>query len=100
MILLQVEQMKLQNFGSIPVCMHIILENILLDNFILDYTLQLLPNRGTTSCLATLVFPKDFKTSQFEFLSKSVGKITPGSAVLEGIHAEVSLIVHSYRIIN
>ena len=26
MILLQVEQMKLQNFGSIPVCMHIKLE--------------------------------------------------------------------------
>ncbi len=50
-----------------------------------------MPQTGTTSCLASIVFPKNYKAQQFsETFKKYIGRVQDGMAILEGVHAEVS----------
>uniref|UniRef100_A0A6B2L667 Amidohydrolase-related domain-containing protein n=1 Tax=Arcella intermedia TaxID=1963864 RepID=A0A6B2L667_9EUKA len=60
-----------------------------------EYTVKMLPKYGTTSCLATLTFPKN----ELQLTKKLVGhlqgvcgKVVPSCAVIEGIHAEGPII--------
>ena len=57
----------------------------------LGYTQALLPQTGTTSFLATVVFPQSSTISKeiMQQLRECAGKTDRG-AVLEGVHAEVS----------
>ena len=57
-----------------------------------DHTQKVFPKQGTTSFLATVVFPKDHPEKTAAVLSRlnqAVGKQGNG-AIIEGIHAEVS----------
>ncbi|XP_019859635.1 PREDICTED: uncharacterized protein LOC109587857 [Amphimedon queenslandica] len=60
------------------------------------YTLSLLPMAGTTSCLATIVFPKSSSQPTtlrlFDKLKDVIGRTDTGGAVLEGINAEGPLV--------
>ena len=52
------------------------------------------PRQGTTSFLATVVFPKDDPekvAAVLASLSEVAGRVTGTGAVLEGVHAEVRL---------
>lgn len=68
-------------------------------SFLLEYTQQAFPSQGTTSFLATVIFPRDYPEKTTAAL-KALGRclMQPpgegGGAVLEGIHAEVC--VHNY----
>ena len=59
-----------------------------------------MPSKGTTSCLASIVFPKDFKMWEFaEIFQEYVGKVKDRMAVLEGVHAEVGSRIIAFIII-
>lgn len=58
-----------------------------------EHTQKIFPSKGTTSFLASVVFPKRYpeKTGAvLSCLAGQVGVISDGRAVLEGIHAEVT----------
>ena len=59
--------------------------------FFPEYSQQVFPKQGTTSFLATVVFPKEHPEKTAAILSslnQAVGKLGRG-AVIEGVHAEV-----------
>lgn len=53
------------------------------------------PSQGTTSFLATVIFPRDHPekvAAVLASLAEAMGKVTGTGAVLEGIHAEVGIL--------
>lgn len=64
---------------------------LLSHTFSSEHTQQIFPKQGTTSFLATVIFPKEYSEKTAAILSRlneAVGRQGNG-AVVEGIHAEV-----------
>jgi len=60
--------------------------------FLTEHTQEVFPRQGTTSFLATVVFPLKYPEKTAAVLSclgARVGLVSEGRAILEGIHAEV-----------